>query len=108
EDARRVGHQGVAAGAAQVGGGQPFEDLVRDAVGGGDGELERRGVGDAGAVEVGRGLAHLLGQAAELVAGPVNQGHLDAQAAQQGDVEQDVPQVVVGDDGAVEGDDEGL
>ena len=36
EDAGRVGDHGVRAGPAQVVGGQPFENLVRDAVGGGD------------------------------------------------------------------------
>ena len=47
EDAGRVGDDGVRAGAAQVVGRQPFEDFVRDAVGGGDGDLQRVAVGDA-------------------------------------------------------------
>ena len=40
QDAGRMSHHGVADGAAQVVGGQPFEDLVGDAVGGGEGELQ--------------------------------------------------------------------
>ena len=51
-------------------------------------------------------MSGLVGQAADLVAGPVDQGDADAQAAQQGDVEQQIAEVVVLDDGAVEGDDE--
>ena len=73
-----------------------------DAVGGGEGQLERGGVGDAGAVDVGGGHAGLLGQAADLVAGPVDERDADAQAAQQGDVEQQVAEVVAFDDGAVD------
>ena len=67
---------------------------------------KRGGVGDAGAVEVGRRLAGLLGQAADLMAGAVDQRDADAQAAQQGDVEQQIAEVLVLDDGAVQGDDE--
>ena len=47
-----------------------------------------------------------VGQPADLMAGPVNQGDADAQAAQQGDVEQQVAEVLVLDDGAVQRDDE--
>ena len=81
---------------------------MRDAVGGSQGELQRVGVGDAGAVEVGGRLSGLFGQAADLVAGAVDQGDADAQAAQQGDVEQQIAEVLVLDDGAVQGDDEDL
>src|SRR2546421_493445 len=77
EDAGRVGDQGVADGPAQVGGGQPFEDGVADAGGGGDGQLQRRGVGDADAVGVGRGDAALDPQLPYLQAGPVDQRHAD-------------------------------
>src|SRR3989442_1203495 len=63
QDTRRVGHQGVAARAAQVGGGQAFEDLVRHPVRGGHGQLERGRVGDPGPVEVGGRLPRLVRQA---------------------------------------------
>jgi hypothetical protein len=106
EDAGGVGDHGVAAGAAQVVGGQPFEDLVGNAVGGGQGQLKGDRIGDAGAVEVGRRPSGLLGQAAHLVAGPVDQGHTDAQAAQQSDVQEQVAEVVVLDHSPVHGDDE--
>ena len=103
-----MGDEGVAEGAAQVVGRQSFQHFVRDAVGGGQGELQRGVVGDAGAVEVGGRLAGLLGKAADLVAGAVDQGDADAQAAQQGDVEQQIAEVLVLDDGAVQRDDEHL
>ena len=54
-----MGDDGVGAGGAQVVGGKALEDFVREAVGGRERELERRGVGDAGAVEV-RGRDALL------------------------------------------------
>ena len=57
EDADGVGDDGVGAGGAEVVGGEAFEDFVREPVGGGQGELERGFVGDAGAVEVGGGDA---------------------------------------------------
>jgi hypothetical protein len=108
EDAGRMGDQGVGAGAAQIGSGQTFEDFMGDAVGGVEGKLECGVIGDAGAVEIAGGLAGLLGEAAHLVARPMHQGHLDAEAAQQGDVEQQVAEIVVLDDAAVESDDKGF
>ena len=53
-------------------------------------------------------LSRLLGEPADLMAGPMHQRHADAQAAQQRDVEQQIAEVVVLDDGAVHGDDEHL
>ncbi len=54
DDAQRMGDDDVRAGGAQVVGRKPFENFVRQPVGGGERELERGGVGDAGAVEIGR------------------------------------------------------
>ena len=93
-------------GPAQVAGRQAFQQFVRHAVGGHQGQLQGVGVGDAGAVEVGRRNVQTVGEAADLVGGAVDQGDADMQAAQQGDVEQQVAEVFVVDDGAVERDDE--
>ena len=57
---------GVGAGGAQVVGGQPFENLVREPVGGGERELERGRIGDAGAVEV-RGRRRCCSSASALI-----------------------------------------
>ncbi len=54
EDARRVRDHGVRARAPQVVGGKPFENFVRHAVRGADGDIEGVAVGDARADEVGR------------------------------------------------------
>ena len=53
DDAHRMRGDHVGAGGAQVVGREPFENLVREPVGGGERELERRRVGDARAVEIG-------------------------------------------------------
>src|SRR5205814_6983518 len=89
-------------------GGQALEDFVGDAVGGGAGQFQGRGVGDAGAVRVGGRLPGGLGELADLPAGPVDEDDADAQAAEDGDVAQQVAEVVVGDDGPVERDHEHL
>ena len=52
DDAEGMGDDGVGVGGAQVAGGEALEHLVGDAVGGGEGELQRLLVGDAGAVGV--------------------------------------------------------
>ena len=106
EDAGRVGDERVGAGAAEVVGREPFEDLVRDAVGGGERDLERRASVTPVPSRSDGGDLHQLGVAPDLVRGAVDQRDADAQAAQQGDVEQQVGEVVVLDDGAVDGDDE--
>ena len=93
-----MGDHGVAARRAGRWPASPSRISCADPVGGGQGQLQRGGVGDAGAVEVGRLPAGLLGEPADLVAGPVDQGDADAQAAQQGDVEQQVAEIVVLDD----------
>ena len=54
QDAQRMGDDGIGAGGAQVVGGEPLEDFVREAIGGREGEPERRVVGDAGTIEVRR------------------------------------------------------
>ena len=81
---------------------------MRQAVGGGQGELERGFVGDAGAVEVGRRDALLGGQRSDLRGGAVDEHDADVQRAQHGDVHQDVGEVLVRDDRAVHVDDERL
>ena len=53
DDAHGMGDDDVRVGGAEVVGRKTFENFVRQPVGGGQRELERRGVGDAGAVEIG-------------------------------------------------------
>ena len=95
-------------GAAQIVRRQPFQDLMRDARRGGDRQLQRRLIGDAGAIEIGRRLARLLRELGDLKTRPVNEDHADAQAAQQNQIEQQIAEVVMLDNGAVESDDEDL
>ena len=106
QDAGRMGDQGIAVSRAEVGRRQPFEDFMRHPVGGVERQFQGGRVGDAGAVGIGRLLAGLGGEQADLMAGPMHQGDLDPQAAQQGNVQQEVGEIVVVHHGAVQGDDE--
>ena len=103
-----MSHQRVAVSTAQVICGQAFKDFVRDAIGRTQSDFQRGGIGDSGPVRVGRDHPGLLRQPANLVSGPMHQRHRDAQAPQQGDIEQKIPEVVVLDNRPVDGDDKDL
>jgi hypothetical protein len=103
-----MGDNGVGADATQVIGRQTFEDFVREAVGGGERELERGVVGNAGAVEIGGGHAFFLGEGTDLRGSTVNKHDADVQGAQHGDVQQERGEILIGDDGAIDREDEGL
>jgi len=108
DDAEGMGDDGVGGGGAEIVGAEAFEDFVGETIGGGEGNLERGGIGDAGAVEIGRGDAAFGGEGGDLEGGAVDQDDPDVQRPQDGDVEEQVGKVVVGDDGSIDGDDEGL
>ena len=108
KDAHRVRNDRVGAGGAQVVGGKAFEDFVGQPVGGGERELQGVGVGHTRAVEVGRLDFQLLGQRLDLRGGAVDEHDANVQRAEHRDVEQDVGEVFVRDDGAVDADDERL
>ena len=108
QDAERVGGDDVGAGGAEVVGREALEDFVGQPGRRGHRQVERDRVGHPGAVEVrGRGPA-LGGQRLDLLAGAVHQHDPDVDRQQQGDVEQQRREVLVGDDGAVEREHEGL
>ena len=108
DDAHRMSGDRVRAGAAQVVGGETFQNLVGEPVGGGERELERRRIRDAGAVEV-RGLdALLVGERLDLLRRTVDEHHADIQRPQHRQIEQQRGKVVVRDDGAVNRENEGL
>lgn len=106
KDADGMGDDGVGAGGAQVLGGEPLEYFVAQAVGGLEGQMERWGVGDADPLGVGRGDAKLLAKLPDLRAGAVDQHHLDVQRPEDRDVGQDVAKILLGDDRAIDADDE--
>jgi hypothetical protein len=98
----------VAAG-AQVGAGEPFEDLVREPVGRLERELERRRIGHAASLSRSLGLDSALGgECPDLDRGAVHQHRADAQRPEHGHVHQDVGEVLVRDGRAVDGDHERL
>ena len=94
--------------AAQVVGGQPFENLVTDAIAGRQCEIESDRIRDAGAVNIGWSLARGLRELRDLMSGAMNEDDADAQIPQERDVEQEIAKVVVLDNGAVKRDHEDL
>ena len=87
---------------------EPLENEMGDARAGADGEIERGGVGDAGAVVAGDRDVAERGELLELVADAVDEDDFDAEAAEDRDVDEEVVEILVGDDRAVDGDDENL
>ena len=106
EDARGKRDDGVRVDGAQVHGGEALHDLVRDARGRVQADGERVSVGDARAVGVGNHHAEFGGAAFDLVARAVDDDDLDVERTQDGDVEQDVAEILRLDDLAVDGDHE--
>jgi hypothetical protein len=107
-DPVRVRDHRVRAGRAQVGGAEPLQDLVGEAVGGGQRELEGGGVGDARALEVGGRGYLLVGQGLDLRGSAVHEDGAHVERPQHGHVQEDVPEVLVPDHRPVRGHDERL
>ena len=72
------------AAAREIVGRKAAQDLVRDTVGGFNGELQCRGIGHAGAVEVGGLDILLLGERLNLFRRAVHHHHSDVQGTQAG------------------------
>ena len=106
DDAHRVRDDGVGAGGAQVVGGKALEDFMRQPVRARQRQLQRVGVSHSRAFEIGRLDLEFFGQRLDLRRGAVDERDADVQRAEDGDVEQDIGEVFVGDDGAVDADDE--
>src|ERR1035441_8747868 len=87
-------------------GQSPTGPLGPRAVGGGQGQLERGFVSNAGAVEVGRRDALLVRESLDLRRCPMDKHNADAQGAQHGNIDEDVGEVLVRDDRAIDVDDE--
>ena len=80
---------------------RPSQDLVRETVRGFYGQLQGRGIGHAGAIEVGRLDTLLLGESLNLLGCAVHQHHTDVQRTQHGHIQEDVGEVLVRDDDSV-------
>ena len=107
-NAQRMRDDGVGAGGAQIVGGKAFENFVRQPVGRGERELQR----SASVMPVpsrSEGLNFLFfGQRFDLRRRAMHEHDADVQRAQHGDIEQNVGEVFVGDDRAIDADDECL
>ena len=103
-----MGDEGIAARGAEINRREALEDLVRQAVGGGQGEPERGFISDPRAIEVGRRDLLFGGERFDLSGGAVDQYDADTQGTQHGNVHQNVGEVLVRDDSAVHVNDERL
>jgi hypothetical protein len=92
----------------EVVGDQAFQDFMRQPVGGGQRQLQRGFVGDAGAVEIGRLDVLFAGQRADLRPRPMRQDHPDIERAQHGHIQQDIGKILARHDPAINADDEDL
>ena len=78
----------VRAGGAQVVGRQTLENLVGQAVGGRQRQVERRCIGDAGPFEIGGQNLTFVGERSDLLRGAMHEHDTDVQRAEERDVEQ--------------------
>src|SRR5215467_4594880 len=97
-----MGNESVAAGGAEVVGGKAFQDLVGQAVGGGQREFQGLLIGDAAAIQVGRADGLFGGQSPDLRGGPVHKHDANIERAQHRNIHEDIPEVFVRDDCAVD------
>ena len=107
-DPQRECDDGIGGRRAEIVGRKATQNLVRETVGGFDGELQCRGLGHAGTVEVGRLNILLLGERLNLFGSAVHQHHPDVQGTQDGDIEENVGEVFVCDDTRIHRDNERL
>lgn len=101
-----MGDDGIGAGCPEIVGAQSFQDLMGQTIGGGQRQFESLTIGDPSAIEIGRLAGVFRSELRNLVGGPVDQHNTDVQRAQDGDVEQEIGEDIVGDDDAVDGNDE--
>src|SRR5208282_1595381 len=103
-----MGDDDVRAGGAEVVGRKAFENLVREPVRRRQRELERGRVRDTGAVKIGGVDFLLLGERLDLRRRAVDEHDADVQRAQHRHIQQQRGEVLVGDNRAVNREDERL
>lgn len=99
---------GVGLGAAQGGLGKAGLEEMAGLRGGGGSQGEGFVIGGADAVRVAQGEAAGGGEITEKLADAEDDDGADLQTVEDGDIGKEVGQVFVGEDGAIEGEDEGL
>jgi hypothetical protein len=88
DDPKRVSNDHVRRGGSKIVGRQALENLVGQAIGGRERQVERRGVGHAGPVEVRRLVGVLVRERPDLRRGAMDEHDTDVQRPEQRDVQQ--------------------
>ena len=81
---------------------------MSEAIGGGESEFQRHGIGNAGAIQIGRYEVLLVGQRFDLRGGPMRDHDPDIERTEDRDIQEDVWKILVGDNRAIDADDERL
>ena len=106
EDAAGVSDDGVGVSGAEVDGGEALHDFGHDIGGGFDANFQGGIVGDSGAIAIGEGDSAFGGELGDLESGAVDEDDLDAEGAEDGEVEEDIGKIGGADDFSIDGDDE--
>ena len=101
-----MGDDRVDVGGAQVHGGEAFHDLVGQADGRIDADLQRDFIGDAGSIRVCQLDATLARELDDLESGPVHENDLDAQRTEHCQIQENVGKVIRSSHLSIEGNDE--
>src|SRR6516162_1139899 len=108
ENSLGMGNQSIAVCSAQIVCRKAFQDFVGNSVGRRKCQTQSFGVRYARAVNIRGRYADFISQPFNLLPGAVNERYSDAQASQQGNIQQQVAEVVIFDDRPVERDDKKL
>ena len=97
-----VGDDGIGDGGANIGFRQSVQPVMCQPVGSQDREVQRGRIGYAHAIQIGRGLTALSGEGLDAATGAVHDHDIDIEAAQDGDIHEQMPQGVGDHDGAID------
>ncbi len=107
-DAHWMRDNRVAACRAQIVGAESLQNLVGEPIRRGQRQLESRPISDPAPVQIGRLNILFLGQNLDLGGRTVDQQNPDAQRAENSDIQQDIGEILAGNNCAIDANDKNL